>query len=78
MKIRVIINSPLLVDPVSADICAESGNKRRCFGFVLMKGKLVPWEQRTNCPCQVCLIFKGSADGFWDEFPFFLIELEFW
>lgn len=56
----------------------ESGNKRHCFGFVLMKGKLVPGEQSRNCPRQVCVIFKGSTDGFWDEFLFFLIEVEFY
>lgn len=76
-ELRIIINLPLLVDPMSADMCVEDGNKRHCFGFVLIKGKFVPGEQSRNCPRQVCVIFKCGTDGFWDKFLFHLIEVDY-
>lgn len=65
------------MDPISAEthggdvLERDYGNERCCFGFVLMKGKVVPGEQSRKCPCQACVIFKGSTDGYWDELPFF-------
>lgn len=28
-------------------------------------------ESKKNCPRQVCVTFKGSTDGIWDQFLFF-------
>lgn len=49
--------------------------RRYCFGFVLMKGKVVPGEQSRKCPCQTCVIFEVSADRYWDERLFFGTKL---